>query len=163
MANAANEANEAELDELDGANKANATQDNEPNELIVAVGQFVAEGQVAAEGHDAAKGQVAAEGQFAAEGQDGVKGCWVFKVTKQQKTWGCNNKLNFGIGVIRHRNCWIVLYSLTEYYAIFAEVKGYFRITAPDNQHEQRSSCSLRIWNQNIVDNQLGFLCSLRR
>ncbi len=28
-----------------------------------------------------------------------------------------------------------VLYSLTKYSAIFAEVKGYFGITAPDNQH----------------------------
>ena len=25
------------------------------------------------------------------------------------------------------------------------------------------SSSSLRTWNQNIVDNQLGYLCSLRR
>ena len=36
------------------------------------------------------------------------------------------------------------LYSLTKYYAIFAEVKEYFGITAPDNQLGKRSLCSLR-------------------
>ncbi len=48
-----------------------------------------------------------------------------------------------------------VLYSLTKYSAIFAEVNGYFGITAPDNQHGRRSSCSLRskYWYQ--LDNQL--------
>ena len=41
-----------------------------------------------------------------------------------------------------------VLYSFTKYYAIFAEeVKGYFGVTAPDNQLGQRSSCSLRSKN----------------
>jgi hypothetical protein len=40
-----------------------------------------------------------------------------------------------------------VLYSFTKYYAIFAEVKGYFGVTAPDNQLERRSSCSLRSKN----------------
>jgi hypothetical protein len=38
-----------------------------------------------------------------------------------------------------------VLYSLTKYSAIFAEVKGYFGITAPGNQLGQRKLCSLRI------------------
>ena len=38
-----------------------------------------------------------------------------------------------------------VLYSLTKYFAIFTEMKGYFGITAPDNQLGRRSSCSLRI------------------
>ena len=38
-----------------------------------------------------------------------------------------------------------VLYSLMKYSAIFAEVKGYFGITAPDNQLGRRSSCSPRI------------------
>ena len=33
-----------------------------------------------------------------------------------------------------------VLYSLTKYSAIFAEVKGYFGITAPDNQLGRRST-----------------------
>jgi polyferredoxin len=56
-----------------------------------------------------------------------------------------DNQLKLGIGVIRHRNCLIVLYSLTKYSAIFAEVKGYFGITAPDNQHGQKNSYSLRI------------------
>ena len=32
-----------------------------------------------------------------------------------------------------------VLYSLTKYSAVFAEVKGYFGITAPDNQLGQRT------------------------
>ncbi len=49
-------------------------------------------------------------------------------------------------------NC-AVLYSLTKFSAIFAEVKGYFGITAPDNQLGQRSSRSLRSWNK--IDNQL--------
>ena len=47
-----------------------------------------------------------------------------------------------------------VRYSLTIYSAIFAEVKGYFGITAPDNQLGQRSSCSLRIWGGDVFDNQ---------
>ena len=32
-----------------------------------------------------------------------------------------------------------------------------------NNQLRGGSSSSLRTWNQNIVDNQLGYLCSLRR
>ena len=48
-----------------------------------------------------------------------------------------------------------VLYSLTKYSAIFAEVKGYFGITASDNQLGQRSSCSLRSKNRYQLDNQL--------
>ena len=32
-----------------------------------------------------------------------------------------------------------------------------------NNQLQGGSSSSLRTWNQNIVDNQLGFFCSLRR
>ncbi len=40
-----------------------------------------------------------------------------------------------------------------KYSAIFAEVKGYFGITAPDNQLGQRSSRSLRGWNK--IDSQL--------
>ena len=35
------------------------------------------------------------------------------------------------------------------------EVKEYFGITAPDNQQERRSLCSLRMWDQNWLDNQL--------
>ena len=41
-----------------------------------------------------------------------------------------------------------VLYSLTKYSAIFAEVKGYFGITAPDNQLGRRSSFFLKSNNQ---------------
>ncbi len=48
-----------------------------------------------------------------------------------------------------------VLYSLTKYSAVFAEVKGYFGITAPDNQLGRRSSCSLRINSWYQLDNQL--------
>ena len=50
-----------------------------------------------------------------------------------------------------------VLYSLTKYSAtaIFAEVKGYVVITAPDNQLGQRSLCSLRSKNWYHLDNQL--------
>ena len=48
-----------------------------------------------------------------------------------------------------------VLYSLTKYSAIFAEVKGYFGITAPDNQLGRRSSCSLRSKNWYQLGNQL--------
>ena len=32
-----------------------------------------------------------------------------------------------------------------------------------NNQLQGNSSSSLRTWNQNIIDNQLGYLCSLRR
>ncbi len=32
-----------------------------------------------------------------------------------------------------------------------------------NNQLQGSSSSSLRTWNQNIIDNQLGYLCSLRR
>jgi hypothetical protein len=42
-------------------------------------------------------------------------------------------------------DCAAVLYSLTKYSAIFTEVKGYFGITAPDNQLGRRKLCSLRI------------------
>ena len=66
-----------------------------------------------------------------------------------------NNQLKLGIGVIRHRNCLVVLYSLTKYSAIFAEVKGYFGITAPDNQLGRRSLCSLKSKNRYQLDNQL--------
>ncbi len=41
----------------------------------------------------------------------------------------------------------ITLYSLTKYSAIAAEVKEYFGISAPNNQHGQRSLCSLRSQN----------------
>ena len=49
----------------------------------------------------------------------------------------------------------VVLYSLTKYSTIIAEVKGYFRITAPNNQLGQKSSCSLRSKNRYQLDNQL--------
>ena len=103
-----------------------------------------AEGQDVAEGQDAAKGQDAAEGHDAAEGQVAAKG---------QET--LNNQLKIGIGVIHHRNCLVALYSLTKYSAIFAEVKGYFGITAPDNQLGRRSLCSLRIKSRYQLNNQL--------
>ena len=48
-----------------------------------------------------------------------------------------------------------VLFSPSKYSAIFAEVKGYFEITAPDNQLGRRSLCSLRSKNQYQLDNQL--------
>ena len=48
-----------------------------------------------------------------------------------------------------------VLYSLAKYAAIVAEVKGYFGITAPDNQLGRRSSCSLRSKNRYQLGNQL--------
>jgi len=48
-----------------------------------------------------------------------------------------------------------VLYSLTKYSAIFAEVKGYFEITTPNNKIGHRSSCSLRSKNRYQLDNQL--------
>ncbi len=48
-----------------------------------------------------------------------------------------------------------VLYSLPKYSAIFAEVKGYFGITALNNQLGQRSSCSLRSKTWYQLDNQL--------
>ena len=48
-----------------------------------------------------------------------------------------------------------VLYSLTKCSAIFAEVKGFFGIAAPDNQLGRRSLCSLRSKNRYQLDNQL--------
>ena len=48
-----------------------------------------------------------------------------------------------------------VLYSLTKYSAIFAEVKRYFGLTAPDNQLGRKSLCSLRSKNRCQLDNQL--------
>jgi hypothetical protein len=48
-----------------------------------------------------------------------------------------------------------VLYSLTKYSAFFAEVKGYFGITKPNNQLGRRSLCSLRIKSRYQLDNQL--------
>jgi len=44
---------------------------------------------------------------------------------------------SFSVFVLRFLfNNAVSLYSLTKYSAIFAEVKGYFGITAPDNQQE---------------------------
>jgi hypothetical protein len=48
-----------------------------------------------------------------------------------------------------------ILYSLTKYSAIFTEVKGYFGITALNNQLGRRSSCSLRSKTWYQLDNQL--------
>ena len=112
--------------------------------LIAAISQVAAEGLIEAEGHVAAEGLIEAEGQVAAEGQFAAKG---------QET--LNNQLKLGIGMIRHRNCLVALYSLTQYSAIFAEVKGYFGITAPDNQLGRRSLCSLKSKNRYQLDNQL--------
>jgi len=81
---------------------------DELNELVVAVGQFAAEGQVAAEDQVAAEGHDAAEGQVAA------------------------NEANEAF--VADDADGAVLYPLTKYSAIFAEVKEYFGITTPDNQ-----------------------------
>ena len=85
-------------------------------------------GLIATEGLIETEGQVAAEGQFAAKGQETL-----------------NNELKLGIGVIRHRNCLVVLYSLTKYSAIFAEVKGYFGITAISLDEGACASSELRV------------------
>jgi hypothetical protein len=69
-------------------------------------------GQVAAEGHDWAEGQVEAEGQIAAKGHDEAKG-----------QDGANGQ------VVAKKAIWFCcccVYSLTKYFAIFAEMKGYF-------------------------------------
>ncbi len=55
-----------------------------------------------------------------------------------------------------------VLYSLTKYSAIFAEVKGYFGITTPDNQLGRRSLCSLKSKNRYQLDNQLEVVVEKR-
>ena len=55
-----------------------------------------------------------------------------------------------------------VLYSLTKYSAIFAEVQEYFRITASDNQLGQRSLCSLRSNSWYQLDNQLEIVVEKR-
>jgi hypothetical protein len=56
-----------------------------------------------------------------------------------------------------------VLYSLTKYSAICAEVKGYFGITSPDNQLGRRSSFFLKSNNQlECLESGWSKLCSLR-
>ncbi len=122
---------------------------NELNELVVVVRQFEADGQVAAKGQVAAGGQDATEVQVAVGGQDTVEvqvAAGGQDAAKGQET--LNNQLKLGIGVIRHRNCLVVLYSLTKYSAIFAEVKGYFGITAPDTQLGPMSLFFLKSNNQ---------------
>ena len=57
----------------------------------------------------------------------------------------------------------IVLYSLTKYSAIFAEVKGYFGITEPDNQLGPMSWFFLKSNNQlECLESGWSKLCSLR-
>jgi hypothetical protein len=41
-----------------------------------------------------------------------------------------------------------------KYSEIFAEVKGYFKIIAPNNQHGRRSSCSIKNQDWYEFDNQ---------
>ena len=91
----------------------------------MAKGRDWAEGQVASEGQVAAKGHVVAKGR--AEGHVVAKGHVV--------SVDC---VDDGF-----------LYSLTKYSAIFAEVKGYFGITAPNNQLGGFSL--LGIWQSNVV------------
>ena len=62
---------------------------------------------------------------------------WIVSNEKQQEMCvGCR------------RDCLVVLYSLTKYSAIFTEVKGYFGITAPDNQLGPMSLFFLKSNNQ---------------
>jgi hypothetical protein len=57
----------------------------------------------------------------------------------------------------------LILYSLTKYSAIFAEVKGYFRITAPNNQLGPMSSFFLKSNNQlECLESGWSKSCSLR-
>ncbi len=126
---------------------------DELNELVVAVGQFAAEGQVATEGQVVAKGQVAAKGQDAAEGQVAAEGQFAAKGEDAAEDQVAANEANEAF--VADDADGAVLYSLTKYSAIFAEVKGYFRITTPDNQLGQRSSCSLRIKSRYQLNNQL--------
>ena len=136
----------------DAANGQVAEGQNATKGQVAAEGQNATEGQVAAEGQDVAEGLIVAVGQFAVEGQFAAKG---------QET--LNNQLKLGIGVIRHRNCLVVLYSLTKNSAIFAEVKGYFGITAPDNQLGPMSWFFLKSNNQlECLESGWSKLCSLR-
>ncbi len=104
----------------------------------------MAKRQVAAERHDAAEGQVAAEGQIAAN-----------KAIKVGRATNKANELQFDGGnviiysvVIYFSFGLLILYSLTKYSAIFAEVKGYFGITAPNNQLGPMSLFFLKSNNQ---------------
>ncbi len=57
----------------------------------------------------------------------------------------------------------LILYSLTKYSAIFAEVKGYFGITAPGNQLGPMSSFFFKSNNQlECLESGWSKLCSLR-
>ena len=58
----------------------------------------------------------------------------------------------------------LILYSLMKYSAVFAEVKGYFRIiTAPDNQLGPMSSFSLKSNNRlECLESGWSKSCSLR-
>jgi len=57
----------------------------------------------------------------------------------------------------------LILYSLTKYSAIFAEVKGYFGITTPNNQIGPMSLCFLKSNNQlECLESSWSNLCSLR-
>jgi hypothetical protein len=111
-------------------------------------GHVVADGQ--AKGNVVAKGL--AQGRIVAKGR--AKGRIVAK--GQAKGWAkghvtiCRLRLDDGITIVLH-----LLFTLTKFSSIFAEAKGYFRVTTPNNQHGQKSSCSLRMQDQSKINNQL--------
>ncbi len=129
------EANVAEADEAD-----EAILDDAANEAIVA--------NKAADSDDEADDAVESDAANDADSADKVADA--AETTEADKA----DVANYAI-VADDVNGAAVLYSLAKYSAIFAEVKGYFGITVPDNQLGRRSSCSLRSKNQYQLDNQL--------
>jgi hypothetical protein len=110
-------------------------------------GHVVADGQ--AKGNVVAKGLT--QGHIVAKGQ--AKGRIVAKGRAKGKAKGRMTirrlRLDDGVTINLH-----LPFTLTKFSAIFAEAKGYFRVTTPKNQHRQRSSCSLRMQDQSKINNQ---------
>ena len=128
-------ANDAEADEAD-----KAILDNAANEAIVANEATDSD----YEANDAVESNAANDANLADEAADATE------TSKANKA----DVANYAI-VADNVDGAAVLYSLTKYSAIFAEVKGYFGITASDNQLGQRGSCSLRSKNRYQLDYQL--------
>jgi hypothetical protein len=136
------EANDAEADEAD-----EAILDDAANEAIVA--NEAADSDYEAD--DAVESDAAKDADSADEAADATK-------TSEANE---ADVANYDI-VADDVDGAAVLYSLTKYSAIFAEVKGYFGITASNNQLGQRSLWSLRSKNRYQLDNQLEVVIEKR-
>ncbi len=124
---------------------------NELDELVVAKGRDELDKLVVAKGHDELDELVVTKGRdefdmlIVAKGHDELDKLIV------AKGWADGH----GVVICRLRLDNAIantLSSLTKYSTIAAEVKEYFGISAPNNQHGQKSLCSLR----NRADNKLA-------